>query len=229
MIIHSKNTVVLSDTHFPFQDNTAIKKALVSIIIYKPDLIILNGDIVDFYALSKYSKKPSMCNLKNEIDTTKEFFKALRTKFKKRIIFKPGNHENRLCNYILNHAAMFEGLTSLSLSSLLDLNKYGVEYAEDVIRVGDLNVIHGHESGNICSAYPAKSLYLVAKTNCLAGHCHRQSSFVTRTICGDIIRTYTTGCLSILTPDYSKHNDWTHGIALIETHKGKSEVTLKSY
>lgn len=223
----SKKTLLLTDTHFPYQNNEAIKTCLADGKKFAPDTIILNGDIIDFYSLSRFVKDPKQRNLKNEIDITTEFLSTLRNKFPKaKILFKSGNHENRLKNFIYTKSEEFADLPELSLKSLLHLKDYNIEYVPDdeVIQLGKLSILHGHEAGNICSTYPARSLFMVAKTNAIAGHCHRQSSYVTKTISGETIKTYTQGCLCELAPDYSRYNEWCNGYAIID----EGEVILKA-
>lgn len=86
--------VVISDIHFPYQDDKAIKAALDFIKTNPVDTIILNGDILDFYDVSSFDKDPDRINsLQKEIDMAQKFFKKLRTiKPDARIVFIKGNH-----------------------------------------------------------------------------------------------------------------------------------------
>lgn len=86
--------VVISDIHFPYQDDKAIKAALDFIKTNPVDTIILNGDILDFYDVSSFDKEPDRINsLQKEIDMAQKFFKKLRTiKPDARIVFIKGNH-----------------------------------------------------------------------------------------------------------------------------------------
>ena len=86
--------VVLSDIHFPYQDDKAIKAAFDFIKTNPVDIIILNGDILDFYDVSSFDKDPDRINsLQKEIDMATKFFKKLRTiKPDARIVFIKGNH-----------------------------------------------------------------------------------------------------------------------------------------
>lgn len=86
--------VVISDIHFPYQDDKAIKAALDFIKTNPVDTIILNGDILDFYDVSSFDKDPDRINsLQEEINMAEKFFKKLRTiKPDARIVFIKGNH-----------------------------------------------------------------------------------------------------------------------------------------
>lgn len=86
--------VVLSDIHFPYHDDTALK-AVYKLLEHHPvDTIILNGDILDFYDVSSFDKDPDRINsLQEEINMAEKFFKKLRTiKPDARIVFIKGNH-----------------------------------------------------------------------------------------------------------------------------------------
>lgn len=228
----TQRVLILSDLHFPFQNDKAIKKALTLGKLNKVTKIILNGDTLDCHAISRFVKNPKERNLRYEIETCREFLYSLRKQFPSAtIIFKNGNHEQRLTTYLYTKAEEFSDLPELTLESLLHFKQNKIHYSpkEEVIRLGKLSVIHGHEAGGICTVYPARSLFLTSNTSCLAGHCHRQSSFVKRTIKGEIIRSFTVGCLCQLTADYSTHNDWVNGCALVTVDdNGDFEVDLKT-
>ena len=86
--------IVLSDIHFPYQDDKAIKATLNFIKINPVDTIVLNGDILDFYDVSSFDKDPSRINsLQKEIDMANKFFSQLRKLHTGRIVFIAGNHD----------------------------------------------------------------------------------------------------------------------------------------
>lgn len=227
-----QRVLILSDLHFPFQDNRAIKNALSLGKQNKVTKIILNGDVIDFHAISRFIKNPNKRNLHQEIELTKQFIYSIRKQFPNiPIIYKSGNHSERLTTYLWTKAEEFSDLPELSLQNLLHFKENKIRFSpkDEVIKLGKLSIIHGHEVGNICTVYPARSLFMTCNSSTLAGHCHRQSSFVKRTIDGEIIRTFTTGCLCQLTADYSIHNDWVHGCAIVTVDRnGEFEVDLRS-
>jgi len=230
--VNQQRVLILSDLHFPFHNYQAVKQALELGKENKVNTIILNGDTIDFHAISRFVKNPKERNLQREIEETKLFLYSLRKQFPKaEIIFKEGNHEARLTTYLWTRAEEFSDLPELSLQSLLHFKPNGIRFSEknEVLRLGKLSVIHGHEAGGICTVYPARSLFLTANTDAIAGHCHRQSSFVKRTIKGEIIKTYTTGCLCELKADFSTHNDWMNGCALVTVEgNGDFDVDLRT-
>ena len=48
-----KRLGILSDIHIPYQSNNALAIAFETFLIDKVDSILLNGDIIDFYQLSR--------------------------------------------------------------------------------------------------------------------------------------------------------------------------------
>lgn len=194
-------------------------------------MVILNGDIIDLHSISRFEKNPKSRNLKDEIDQTRKFLARLRKSFPNaRIIFKQGNHETRWLKHIWSKAEDFSDLPELSLESILWFSKYRIEYSPEteVINLGDLCVIHGQELKGTLSTYPARTAFNAAKTNILFGHCHRESSYVTRDINNKVYRSYSTGCLCQLQADYSTHNEWSHGCALVTVKRGCATVNLVS-
>ncbi len=229
LLPNNNRVIIFSDLHIPYHSVSAIEFAVKEAKKFKPTTIILNGDVADFYSISKYLTDPSKRNLLEEIKTVRQFLTYLRSQFPKcRIIFKAGNHENRLSKYIFTKADQLAGLDVCSLSSVFGLEKLGIEFVEDtkIILCGNMMIVHGHEVGNICSKYPAESLFKFTQTNAVAGHTHRVSDYFYRTVTGEEFRTYVTACLCDLTPDYRPHNNWRNGFGYLEVdRKGEFDFT----
>ena len=160
------------------------------------------------------------------------FLYSLRDQFPKcRIYYLEGNHEARVSIFLLTHADALASLSELSLPSLLKLKELRIDYlpSDRILRIGNLVATHGHLLKGTCSQFPARSLYLATKTNAICGHAHRPTFYQCRSITGDVYKTYSTGCLSILNPSYSYFNDFCHGIATVETdNRNNFEVQLKA-
>ena len=93
----ANHILVLSDIHFPYHDEEALGTAIQYGIQQQVNTILLNGDILDFYQLSRFDKDPSKPKMQVELEQGRWFMKALRTAFPKaRIYYKIGNHEERL-------------------------------------------------------------------------------------------------------------------------------------
>lgn len=218
-------TLLMSDIHIPHHDKAAIEVAVKEGKRRKANVIILNGDILDCYSISRFDKDPSHPKLLEEIRMGQQLFKYLRAQFPSaRIIWKEGNHEERFGMFIRNNAPALFGFPCLAWESLLNVEAYGVEFVGDKARIdlGKLAVFHGHEfQGGTCApANAARTLFLRAKCNAICGHHHTSSSNREKTAKGKQIATWTVACLCDLNPQWNSVNRWDHGFATIENHTG---------
>src|SRR5689334_22599151 len=103
VVIREKRIGILSDIHFPYYDKQALTAAIKHLKTFKPDCIVLNGDIIDCYQLSNFDRDPRNRSFKYELDMLRNFIVQLRDMFpNNRIIFKLGNHCERYERIILN-------------------------------------------------------------------------------------------------------------------------------
>ena len=213
-----KKILTLSDIHFPYHNVKALKAAIDYGIKEGVDCIILNGDILDFYALSDFSKDPSKPKLRQEIKLGKWFLNELRLAFPKaQIYYKIGNHEMRLERWLMVKAPEILDCEEFRLDILLEFAKHHVILIDKytVIKAGNLNIIHGHEYKGAGGVYPAKYIYSKSKVNTLCGHYHRSSTYLDKNMDGQYHGGFSTGCLCELSPDYMPYNEWVHGFAIV--------------
>jgi predicted phosphodiesterase len=226
-------TLVLADTHFPYQSNDAIKKAIDIGKQFKPDIVVFLGDIIDCVSISRFVKRMDERDFNTEIKATRRFLETTTRTFNGcKFYYLEGNHELRVSNYLLTHADALATLEELSLPSLLHLKEMNITFlpSDKILQIGKLTYTHGHLLKGTCSQFPARSLYMSAKTSAICGHAHRESAYTCRAITGEIFKTYSIGCLATLTPSYSAYNDFTAGCATITTDNvGKFDVQLKSF
>lgn len=216
---------ILSDIHLPYHEKTPLLEALRICRKYKPTHLILNGDIADFFSVSFWEKDPRKRDLKNEITTVREFLAVVRRQFKDtEIIYKLGNHEERWERYLRVKAPELIGVADFELEKILHMENHGIRCVSECrpIRVGHLNVIHGHEFrwGIQSPVNPARGFYLRGKECALGGHLHQTSSHNEKSMNDVIISCWSTGCLCDLQPDYSRFNKWNHGFATVDLDKG---------
>jgi predicted phosphodiesterase len=219
----TKKILVLSDIHFPYHNAAALRTAIKYGIEQEVDCIILNGDILDFYALSDFSKDPSKPKFRKEIELGKWFLNELRLAFPKaQIYYKIGNHEMRLERYLQVKAPEIFDTEEFRLDILLEFNKHHVILIDKytVIKAGNLNIIHGHEYKGAGGIYPAKYIYSKSKVNTICGHYHRSSTYLDKNMDGKYNGGFSTGCLCELSPDYMPYNEWVHGFALVTMKSG---------
>lgn len=218
------NVLVLSDIHLPYHDENALEIALKDGMDRGCKGVLLNGDILDFYALSRWEKDPQQRDLRNEVLVGRAFLQLVRECFPKaRIVWKMGNHEERHESWMYAHGQDWLGFPEFELFSLLLCDRYGIEVVKDkrIIRLGKLNVIHGHEYRfNISNPVnPARGFFLRAKACVLGGHLHQTSHHSERNLEGRQVSAWSQGCLCNLSPDYAPLNNWDHSFSIV-TVKG---------
>jgi hypothetical protein len=193
-------------------------------------LILLNGDIADHYSISRWQTDPRLRDFPGEINAVKFFLKGLREQFPKaRIIYKHGNHEERYDKFLQLKAPELLEVEQFSWKSIFGLDDYGIELVTNKrpIKLGELNVIHGHEYVFQISnpVNPARGLYLRSKVHCLGGHFHQTSQHSEKNLEQSVVSTWSTGALCDLHPEYRPLNPWNHGFAFVETdHAGAFRV-----
>lgn len=219
------SALLLPDIHIPFYNPNALEIALDYGLKHKPDYVVLNGDIMDAYAISKFQRSPKLRNFPEEVQASRQFLTSLRKRFpKSRIIYKQGNHEERWDTFILSNCPDFQGVDSFEFENVFWLDKLKIEYIKDKrpIRLGKLNVLHGHEymfrgSGN--PIVPARWLFDKTNDHALCSHFHQESHYSKKTVQQKLIGCWSTGCLCNLNPDWMPHNNWCNGFAWVEIEK----------
>ena len=90
--IKGKKIAVLSDVHIPYHSIDALTACIDFLQDEKPEAILLNGDILDFYQLSRFGKDPRKRSVAHELQAAREFLDVL-SQFGAKVYFKIGNHE----------------------------------------------------------------------------------------------------------------------------------------
>lgn len=216
-----KTVLVMPDLHIPYHDRPAVMATIECGLEAKADVVLLNGDTADFHSVSFWQTDPRQRDLKGELKAVRQFLYSLRKTFPKaRIIYKLGNHEERWIRFIIQKAPEIYGLEEIGFGPLLHLGEHRIELVEDkrLVRLGDLNVLHGHEYRFSISnpVNPARGIFLRCKAHALASHFHQVSHHSEKTVEGGSIATWSTGCLCNLTPDYAPYNAWSHGFAIVK-------------
>jgi predicted phosphodiesterase len=92
----TKKILSLSDLHMPFHDTEALEMALEH--DGNADILVLNGDILDCYSVSSYSKDKGI-PLQVEYQLALDFIREMTSRFEEVHLVK-GNHENRVDRYL---------------------------------------------------------------------------------------------------------------------------------
>jgi len=223
-----RKPLILSDIHLPYHDLTAIILAIEYGISKGVDSIYLNGDILDCYKLSNFTKRPDMISFSEEREMFWSFLDFLKSEVKLPIYFKVGNHEERWNRHLLSQSPELYLLKEFALKEILKLDDLDIEYVggRQVCNMGKLMVIHGHEFGEsvFSPVNPARGLFLRAKCSILAGHNHQTSEHHENNLRGDSMACFSTGALCQLSPEYKPFafTKWNIGFAVVEIDNDKS-------
>jgi predicted phosphodiesterase len=214
--------LIISDLHIPYQDNEAIEAALKYGKKKKINTIIINGDLIDFYQLSRFEKDPRVRNAAFEIKEAKQVLEYIRSKFPKALIlWYMGNHDHRFTKYMVNKAPELLDIPEFSLYHIMELAKLNIHLLDNNRgwRAGKLNGRHGHEFYGSGGVFPARSYYLKANDNILVSHVHFKSEFTIPDIRKNLRGGWSIGCLCDLDPDYNPNNRYGHGFAILDVFK----------
>jgi predicted phosphodiesterase len=215
----------LSDVHIPYHDKAALTTALEYGESQRCDGVLLMGDILDLYGLSRFCRDPRARNAASEWEMFLRFVDALNERLKpKRIIWKPGNHEQRWERYMMSNAPEVWAMGGMRIEERADILDRCVQVVSpmDVLRTGKLGLLHGHElpRGISNPVSPARGAFLRTLSCVIVGHWHKATDHSVRSFDGVTVSTWSTGCLCDLHPLYAPLNDWTHGFAVIHTPTG---------
>jgi predicted phosphodiesterase len=211
---------VVSDIHVPFHSEAATDIAFNDAAKRGIKGIILNGDIMDFHAVSSFNRDPKHRDIHSEIERGRKFLKSVRDSFPRaEIAYNEGNHEARLVHYLMRVAPELFTLPELSLPHLLRFGETGILFADTLtsLTLGKLRIIHGHEyriGAGVVNV--ARVLQQRAGINIVCGHFHRSNEYIKRLADGAVIGAWSTGCLSGLSPYWLPMNEWNHGYALVD-------------
>lgn len=229
----SKKLLIINDVHVPFHNVPALTACIEFAKKAGVDTVLMNGDIFDFYKLSKFTQDPLKINLKEELEIGQEFFDAIKKALPRaKFFFKIGNHEERLRSYLKVKAPELFGLPSFDYSEFLQLRSRGIELIDNnrIVMHGKLPILHGHEIRLGRGAVNvARSLFLKFKTSSVAGHLHQTSDHTETDGLGKTVSTHSIGCLCELHPEYAPINKWNHGFAINYITDDRGSYEFRNY
>lgn len=237
--VTSSKTGIISDMHWPFHDlkQTAdgqYRGSYITAIEHLKEIgigtLIINGDAMDCYQLSRHEKIEKHRDFAWELDVARTMLRHLREFFgsKVRIIYREGNHEERFAKYLASQASALQGV--VDLPSILGLSGMGIEWVGEKrkLSIGKLWVDHGHEWFGSGGVNPARAYRMKANDNILLGHVHRTTfDMVKRPLDGSFFAGWTMGCLCDLNPYYAPRNAWNHGVCSVDLDK-TGEFTINN-
>ena len=225
-----RRVAALFDLHHPFHDIKAIDACVAFLRSWKPDLIVLPGDYMDFYPLSRFPKSPARDHsLQDEIDsflTTKKKIETIGCELK----LVDGNHDHRLFRHIQDHPSLYK-LRALEIPRLLELSSQWQHYRnQSRLKVGRLIIHHGDLVGRgVSGKYPAKMMLDKMRVTNMFGHLHKEDISRVTEYNGEVTSSYAVGHMCDLNQvDYVANPNWQQGFATIELDEhGYENVTFR--
>lgn len=222
--------VAISDTQFPFVDEPLLEAVNGFIQKWKPNDIIYNGDILDFYEISDFDKRP---NRKFTVLDELEWARELMLTHKKlaakgaRLWWIDGNHEERLQRAIWRHAQGFSELVK-DIPEALQLGELAEGYVPYGKHVDYLGFVFTHgKRVNKHSAYTARAHFDEYRSSGVNGHTHRLGSYSMTDMHRRSHTWYEMGCLCRLDLEYIKgHPNWQQGFLIGEVFDGRFHPQL---
>lgn len=212
--------VVLSDFQIPYHDERTIEAVERFLDDYQPSVIVLNGDILDFYSLSTFTHNPAHpSDVQKELDIAEALFGSWARRFAaSQKVWVLGNHEDRLRKYLWEHPG-FSSLRSLDMETMLSIGgawkvlPYGSQ-----AKIGDTLIVHGDKVRQK-SGQSAWATFDKLGMSVIMGHTHRASQASHRNARGQHTMI-EGGCLCRLDPEYGPFPDWTQAITLGYVNNG---------
>lgn len=215
----NNNILFLSDIHLPYHDINALTTAIEYGKQKGVNTIFLNGDILDCYKASFHEQDHKKRDMGYELEQGRLFIDLLKREFPKaKIFYKSGNHEMRWERFLRVKAPIVLGMEEFELATLLKLGEKGVTWIPNnqLVKAGKLNIIHGNEYKGGGGINVARTLWLRAGDNVIAGDKHKTQTGLKTNIDKKVVGTWSVGCLCELNPDYMPFNEWNLGFAHIE-------------
>ena len=226
-----RKLVVAGDVHFPNHDPRAVNLFLRWVQQHKPTEIILNGDILDCYKISRWAQPGSPGpGMRAEVEFGCTFLGDLRSVAPRaRIQYIEGNHEFRLRGFLNNQAAEVADLDHhLTIPLQLKFAEHKIKYVlchgakwfSTYIQPFD-DLLVGHFAKTSCqSAYAAKALVDRYGESLVTGHGHTMGLH-TRTMNGREVTGVEGGCLCDLHPPYCEPHHWRQGFVVAHNRPGE--------
>jgi predicted phosphodiesterase len=207
----------ISDIHVPYQDPIALEAALSFLESYNPDILIILGDLLDFYKLSRFVKKTGHKGVSQEIIEARGLLCDIRKRFPKaQIIFKEGNHDSHMERYIMAQAPEIADLLENLLQEKLHLDKLEIEYRKEFFQIGKLWYLHGHEKqGGGQAEHICDSVFRQVYDHAIFGHHHRTQEKIYKRIDESTLWVGGTGHLAGKM-EYAQINRWNQGFFTVD-------------
>lgn len=215
-----KGTVaIVCDPHVPDHDRDVQSVQLQIIRDIKPRVVILDGDIFDFYQISRFNTDPAREEtMQDELDLAHSYLKTFRYAAPDaEIIENDGNHEDRLRRFLWTEGRRVRNLRALKLDNLYGLEELGIKrellnrgvFIDNIFRVIHGDIVRKH------SGYTAKATMEKYGGCGLHGHSHRGGNHL-KTDASIDWGWWEGYCSCRLDPEYDPSPNWQQGMVVID-------------
>lgn len=217
----TRRILIWPDTHLPYADPRAVSLALNITAFYRPEILVLLGDVIDCTGFSRFARNTTdpKTYLATELEEWHSLARSLRDAAPdaERIYIR-GNHEARIEKWLWGQPQL-TGYGGFNLGSLLTLADHGFrpEVVEEIeFCQGALTIRHGSFIGGNFAGTAARQEMMRAGTSGVSGHTHRAAKYIQRDKAG--LRMWIEGGHLALNPQhYSPQvQNWCQAVTLGE-------------
>lgn len=137
-----RKVAFLPDCHRPYHSVHAWHLFIRCMEWWKPDTLVVLGDLADFYMLSRFSKDPKRVDFEAEVEDVNGALDQLDRLGASQKIFLEGNHEYRLVRYLQDKAPQLFGAVTVDKLFKLSERGYVVVPYKESLQIGKLWLTH---------------------------------------------------------------------------------------
>lgn len=205
-------SLIFGDLHCPFQDNRTISVLCQIAEDLKPNHVIENGDGVDCYEFSKFSKDPLRAqSFQKERDSHKKVIDRIRSASDADYLYVGGDEDNHFIRWVHNvvWANNLGDVPELQPARILYLKDE--EYVEGPIFINKtFRISHGTRYGENA----AKLSLMDFMCSGLQGHSHRLQAYYRTTASTEYVFAQN-GHLSDVKKAWKKNPNWQQGFSIL--------------
>jgi len=205
-------SLIFGDLHCPFHDNRAVSVVCQIIEDLKPDHVIENGDGVDCYEFSKFSRDPLRAqSFQKERDSHKKIMERIRDASGADYLYVGGDEDNHFIRWVHNvvWANNLGDVPELQPARILYLKDE--EYVEGPIFINKtFRISHGTRYGENA----AKLSMMDFMISGLQNHSHRLQAYYRTSMETEYVYVQN-GHLTDVKKSYKKHPNWQSGFSIL--------------
>lgn len=223
--------IVAGDIHFPYHEPAALELFLQIVDRFQPQVVILNGDVVDFAGISRFVVPPDVrAKFVEDVKGARDFFQWLHQRLDGRTVWLlEGNHERRLWRYVVTRAPELFELEELHWWNVLgvhpDWNIASSSYEQSHLAepnapsldLGGYLIMHGDALRVTPTVIGvARAVLLRTMVPTIVGHWHRNDHWSTISASGHYIACWAVGALCLQRPSWDSGRIFQQGVLTIE-------------